>query len=138
MSAIAQNIDSTHKKKVLIVDDSSTIRRQVASVLIEAGFDVMEAGDGVDGAERIRATPDLALVLCDVNMPRLNGLEMLESLSADIQARSLPVVMLTTEGEPQAILRAKQAGARAWIVKPFKEHLLVGAVRKLTEARAGG
>jgi two-component system chemotaxis response regulator CheY len=138
MSAIAQNIDSTHKKKILIIDDSSTIRRQVASVLIGAGFDVMEAADGVDGAERIRTTLDLALVLCDVNMPRLNGLEMLESLSADVQARSLPIVMLTTEGEPQAILRAKQAGARAWIVKPFKEHLLVGAVKKLTEARGGG
>jgi two-component system chemotaxis response regulator CheY len=138
MSASAQNIDSPHKKKVLIIDDSSTIRRQVASVLMGAGFDVMEAGDGVDGAERIRTTLDLALVLCDVNMPRLNGLEMLESLSADIQARSLPIVMLTTEGEPQAILRAKNAGARAWIVKPFKEHLLVGAVKKLTEARAGG
>jgi two-component system, chemotaxis family, chemotaxis protein CheY len=104
-------------------------------VLIGAGFEVMEAGDGVDGAERIRGTPDLALVLCDVNMPRLNGLEMVESLSAELQARSLPIVMLTTEGEPQAILRAKKAGARAWIVKPFKEHLLVGAVRKLTETR---
>ena len=136
MPAIAQNIDSTKKKKVLIIDDSATIRRQVATVLIGAGFEVMEAGDGVDGAERIRATLDLALVLCDVNMPRLNGLEMVESLSAEIQARSLPIVMLTTEGEPQAILRAKKAGARAWIVKPFKDHLLVGAVKKLTDGQA--
>jgi two-component system, chemotaxis family, chemotaxis protein CheY len=121
------------KKKVLIIDDSVTIRRQVTSALTGAGFDVLEAADGVDGADCIRGRADLALVLCDVNMPRLNGLEMLESVGEEIAAKSLPVVMLTTEGEPQAILRAKKAGARAWIVKPFKEHLLVSAVKKLTQ-----
>ncbi|HEY8942944.1 MAG TPA: response regulator, partial [Polyangiaceae bacterium] len=95
---------------------------------------VLEAADGIDGADCIRGRSDLSLVLCDVNMPRLNGLEMLESVGEEISAKSLPVVMLTTEGEPQAILRAKKAGARAWIVKPFKEHLLVSAVKKLTQA----
>lgn len=124
------------KKKILIIDDSATIRRQVASVLSVAGFDVVEASDGVDGADQIRASSDLALVLCDVNMPRLNGLEMLETLAEEISKKSLAVVMLTTEGEPQSILRAKKAGARAWIVKPFKEHLLVGAVKKLTQIGA--
>ena len=122
--------------KILIVDDSATIRRQVVSGLGAAGFEVVEAADGIEGAERIRAGSDLALVLCDVNLPRSNGLEMLESLRDEIASRRLPVVMLTTEGEPQAIARAKKAGARAWIVKPFKAHLLVGAVRKLTEPSA--
>jgi two-component system chemotaxis response regulator CheY len=121
-------------RKVLVIDDSATIRRQVSSVLTQAGFEILEAVDGIDGAAQIRANADLALVLCDINMPRLNGLDMLESLSEEIAAKSLPVVMLTTEGEPSAMARAKKAGVKGWIVKPFKEPLLVGAVKKLTGA----
>ena len=98
------------------------------------GFLVLEASDGLDGAERIRADADLALVICDVNMPRMNGLDMLESLKQEIADRHLSVVMLTTEGQPEAMARAKKSGAKGWIVKPFKEHLLLGAVQKLTQS----
>jgi two-component system chemotaxis response regulator CheY len=121
-------------RKVLVIDDSAMVRRQVSSVLAQAGFEMLEAVDGVDGAAQIRANADLALVLCDINMPRLNGLDMLESLAEEIAAKSLPVVMLTTEGEPSAMARAKKAGVKGWIVKPFKEPRLVGAVKKLTGA----
>jgi two-component system chemotaxis response regulator CheY len=120
------------RKKVLIIDDSASVRRQVSAVLVQAGFEVLEAMDGLDGAEQIRAETDLGLVICDVNMPQLNGLDMLESLKEEIALRGLPVVMLTTEGQPDAMARAKGLGAKGWIVKPFKEHLLVGAVKKLT------
>lgn len=96
---------------------------------------MLEAVDGVDGAEQIRAQLDLALVICDVNMPRMNGLDMLDSLHAEIAQRQLPVVMLTTEGQPEAMARAKKSGAKAWLVKPFKDHLLLGAVQKLTQSR---
>jgi two-component system, chemotaxis family, chemotaxis protein CheY len=123
-------------KKVLIIDDSSSVRRQVCGVLSAAGFQMLEATDGVDGAEQIRAQLDLALVICDVNMPRMNGLEMLDALQAEIARRQLPVVMLTTEGQPEAMARARKAGAKGWIVKPFKEHLLLGAARKLTQVAA--
>jgi len=122
------------QKKVLIIDDSSSVRRQVAGALTAAGFHVLEASDGVDGAEQIRAQSDLALVICDVNMPRMDGLAMLDSLQAEIARRQLPVVMLTTEGQPEAMARAKKSGAKGWIVKPFKEHLLLGAVQKLTQS----
>lgn len=121
-------------KSILIIDDSASVRRQVAGVLSPAGFQVLEATDGVDGAEQIRAKADLALVLCDVNMPRMNGLDMLETLQSEITRRQLPVVMLTTEGQPEAMARAKKCGAKGWIVKPFKEHLLLGAVQKLTHS----
>lgn len=121
-------------RKVLIIDDSASIRRQVTTVLSQAGFEMLEAVDGLDGAAQIRSNADLALVLCDINMPKLNGLDMLESLTEEIAAKSLPVVMLTTEGEPAAMARAKKAGVKGWIVKPFKELLLVGAVKKLTGA----
>lgn len=120
------------RKKVLIIDDSVSVRRQVSGVLAQAGFEVLEATDGLNGADQIRAQSDLALVICDVNMPKLNGLDMLESLKDEIAGRALPVVMLTTEGQPDAMARAKRSGAKGWIVKPFKEHLLVGAVKKLT------
>jgi two-component system chemotaxis response regulator CheY len=120
------------RKKVLIIDDSASVRRQVSGVLVQAGFEVLEATDGLNGADQIRTQSDLALVICDVNMPKLNGLDMLESLKDVIAGRSLPVVMLTTEGQPDAMARAKRSGAKGWIVKPFKEHLLVGAVKKLT------
>jgi two-component system chemotaxis response regulator CheY len=121
-------------RKVLVIDDSAMVRRQVSNVLTQAGFEMLEAVDGIDGAEQIRANADLALVLCDINMPRMNGLDMLESLTAEIAAKSLPVVMLTTEGEPSAMARAKKAGVKGWIVKPFKEPMLIGAVKKLTGA----
>jgi two-component system chemotaxis response regulator CheY len=120
-------------KKVLIIDDSSSVRRQLSAALGKAGFVVLEAADGVDGAEQIRAETDLALVICDVNMPRLSGLDMLERLQHEIAERQLPVVMLTTEGQPEAMTRAKKWGAKGWIVKPFKEQLLLGAVQKLTQ-----
>ena len=119
-------------KKILIIDDSSSVRRQVAGALTTAGFEVLEAADGVDGAAQIRGQTDLALVICDVNMPRMNGLDMLDDVRGELASRSLPVVMLTTEGQPEAMARAKKSGAKGWIVKPFKEHLLLGAVRKLT------
>jgi two-component system chemotaxis response regulator CheY len=119
-------------KKVLIVDDSRTVRQQVALALSSAGFEVVEAQNGREGLERIDATPDLAMALCDVNMPEMNGLELLEALRASGKIISLPVVMLTTEGTVAHIERAKKAGAKGWIVKPFKDHQLVAVARKLT------
>jgi len=119
-------------KKILIVDDSSSIRQQVSAVLVGAGFSIIEAADGVEGAERIHDCLDLSLVICDVNMPRLGGLEMLDSIKDELKRRSLPVVMLTTEANAEAIAQAKRAGAKGWLVKPFKEQLLVAVAKKLT------
>ena len=119
-------------KKVLIVDDSATIRQQVRAALASAGFDVVEASDGTEGAETINRLADLAAVICDVNMPRMGGLEMLEVVKKDPKHTGLPVVMLTTEGQHELIQRAKAAGAKGWIVKPFKPDLLLAAIRKLT------
>jgi two-component system chemotaxis response regulator CheY len=121
-------------KKVLIVDDSRTVRQQLGIVLTEAGYEVVEASDGLDGAEKIAASSDLAMVICDVNMPRMNGIEMLTFLKQDPKHANLLVLMLTTEGQPALIARAKAAGARGWIVKPFKPDLLLGTVRKLVGA----
>jgi len=120
------------KKKILVVDDSATVRQQVSLALGQAGFEVVEAADGVEGGEKIRGTDDIAMVVCDVNMPRMNGIEMLEDVAADIKSKGISVVMLTTEGQPALIKKAKEAGAKGWIVKPFKAEQLVGAAKKLT------
>lgn len=120
-------------KKILIVDDSATIRQQVGLALRHAGYTTAEAADGVQGLE-VLEEGGFDLVICDVNMPRMNGLEMLEALKRNPNHSALPVVMLTTEGQPALVGRAKKGGAKGWIVKPFKPELMIAAVRKL----AGG
>jgi two-component system chemotaxis response regulator CheY len=119
-------------KKIIVIDDSQTIREQVATTLRKAGFEIVEAVDGVDGTEVIERTPDAALAICDVNMPKKNGRELLEGLRDSGRTNVLPVLMLTTEGQPQLIERARKAGAKGWLVKPFKADLLLAAVKKLT------
>jgi two-component system chemotaxis response regulator CheY len=121
-------------KKILVVDDSATVRQQVGLALTQAGFDIVEAVDGLDGVDKMNQVTDISLVICDVNMPRMNGLEMLEKVHADKKHMTVPVVMLTTEGQPELVERAKKAGAKGWIVKPFKAELLVAAAKKLTAA----
>jgi two-component system chemotaxis response regulator CheY len=118
------------KKKVLVVDDSSTVRQQVAQVLTQVGFEVLEATDGQLGAEMIDKEA-LAVVICDVNMPRMNGIEMVTTVKSRPQHAALPILMLTTDGQPALIKRAKEVGARGWMVKPFNPNQLVAAVKKL-------
>ena len=119
---------------VLVVDDSLMVRQQVSRALTGAGFSIVEACDGLDAHEKFAATPDVRLIVLDVNMPRMNGIEFLERLAT--MSRTTPVVMLTTEGQPELIQRAKALGAKGWIVKPFKPELLVAAAKKLTASAA--
>lgn len=119
-------------KKVLIVDDSRTIREQVTAALAPAGFDVHEAEDGLEALGKIKTISDLALIFCDLNMPRMNGLEMLHE-AGKLQETKVPhIVMLTSEGRTDLIDQAKKAGARGWLVKPFRPEHLVAVARKLT------
>jgi two-component system chemotaxis response regulator CheY len=120
-------------KKILVVDDSATVRQQVSLALTQAGYAVVEAADGQEGLAMLDKG-DVAMVICDVNMPRMGGLDMLENLRRDPRHAAVPVVMLTTEGHPGLVERAKKAGARGWIVKPFKAELMISAVSKLLGA----
>src|SRR6478609_6923110 len=85
-------------KKILVIDDSETIRQQVRQALAATGYEIIEAVDGIDGLEKLRALADLDIALCDVNMPRMNGLDMI----AEVQRTGpkFPILMLTTEGQP--------------------------------------
>lgn len=122
-------------KKILVVDDSETVRRQVRQALAAGGYTIVECMDGQQGLETIRASTDLGLVLCDVDMPRMNGLEMVTELSR--LGNTVPILMLTTEGDPALVQRARAAGCKGWIVKPFKPELLVAAVTKFVPAGGG-
>jgi len=114
------------RKKVLVVDDSHSVREHVASALSDSGFDIVEACDGIDALEKLNAETNVALVFCDVNMPRMNGLDLIAEVKRTAKYADLPIVVLTTEGRPDLVRRAKEAGAKLWIVKPFKpEHLLM-------------
>jgi two-component system chemotaxis response regulator CheY len=121
-------------KKVLVVDDSPTVRQQVGLALQQAGFETLEAADGAAGLAMIKTDPTIGMVILDVNMPHMNGLEMLEAVKATGRHAALPIIMLTSEGQQGLLDRAKKAGARGWIVKPFKADLLVVTVRKLLVA----
>jgi len=111
---------------ILVIDDSMLIRQQVSRALTAAGYTVVLATDGQDALDKLAATPEISAAVCDINMPRMNGIEFLEQVGA-----KLAVVMLTTEGQPELVTRAKELGAKGWLLKPFKPELLVAAARKL-------
>lgn len=119
-------------KKILIVDDSKTIRQQVSFALSKGGYNVVEAEDGQLGLEKLKGEADVAMVISDVNMPNMNGIEMVQAISKDDSINKVPIIMLTTEGSGELIAQAKEAGAKGWLVKPFKPDQLLAAVAKLT------
>jgi two-component system chemotaxis response regulator CheY len=121
--------------KILCIDDSQMVRAQVKRAL-GPSFTLVEAVDGMDALEKLQANTDIALIICDVNMPRMSGLEFLESKAGNAGISAIPVVMLTTEGQQEMIQKAKSLGARGWVVKPFKPESLVAIAKKVTGVAA--
>ena len=124
--AIAANM-----KRVLVVDDSPTVRELVRTTLEGGGFETVEACDGSEGMAVLNADNEIALVISDVNMPVMGGLDFLDQFVSSGRSKLVPFVLLTSEALPSMIERAKKSGAKGWIVKPFKPVLLLSAVRKL-------
>lgn len=121
-------------REVLIIDDSPTMRMLVGfSIGAYADCVLREAGDGVEGLNALRThTPDL--IICDINMPRMNGFDLIEAVRAEPRWAKLPIVVLTTEGSQEDIRRGMSAGATAYLVKPFQPAKLHGIVDKLFES----
>ena len=117
--------------KILVVDDSGTVRSLLRIELEGAGYEVIEAMDGQNGLEAIQSNSDIDLVLCDVNMPRMDGVMMVEAVHRDEDLRGVPIFMLTTESNESMIARGKAAGVVAWIVKPFNVPKLLAAIEKV-------
>lgn len=115
---------------ILTVDDSPSIRQIVGFTLRQAGYQVLEAGDGHEALAKIGGNPP-AMVITDLNMPNMDGIELIRSLRNHPACRFVPIVMLTTESQPERKLAGKAAGATGWIVKPFSREQLVAVVQKL-------
>jgi CheY-like chemotaxis protein len=116
-------------KKVLVVDDSKLLHRIFELMLRNCA--VVHAGDGVEGLERLGQQPDVDLILLDMNMPRMNGLEFLAQVKADPAKAKIPVIVITTEGKEADAERGIQAGASAYLRKPFKNEELMAAIDKV-------
>ncbi len=118
--------------RVLVVDDSETIRLKAKETLESAGFEVIGAESGTTGMAAYREHQDLNLVLLDLNMPGISGLALLEWVRREKREHTPPVVMMTTEMAPALMERAKRAGAAGWVIKPFNPEQLVSVAKRLT------
>jgi two-component system, chemotaxis family, chemotaxis protein CheY len=116
-------------KKIMVVDDSNAIRQSLVFTLKGAGYEVVEASNGFD-ALRLMKEHSIGLFISDINMPEMDGITLLKKIKEDKDNKHTPVIMLTTEAGGDMITEGKEAGARAWVIKPFNPDQLIGAVKK--------
>ncbi|KXG87798.1 response regulator [Agrobacterium bohemicum] len=115
---------------ILTVDDSASIRMTTKIALTNAGYHVTEAVDGADGLTKAKAG-SFDIIVTDLNMPNMNGLEMIEALRQSPAHTGIPIIFLTTESDADMKARAKAAGATGWVTKPFDPENLVKIVKKV-------
>ena len=118
------------KKKILTVDNSSSVRQMVKMTLSQAGYDIVEAGNGQEGLDSAKRAP-MDMVVTDLNMPVMNGLGLIRELRKLPAYRGVPILFLTTESDAEVKKEAKAAGATGWITKPFQQDQLVALVKKV-------
>ena len=115
-------------KCILVVDDSETVRQVLQLTLANAGFDVVEAEDGLEALDKL-AHNSVDMMITDLNMPNMDGLDLIKKVREDGTHRFTPIVMLTTESSEEKKLAGREAGASGWIVKPFKPEQLLKVVK---------
>jgi two-component system chemotaxis response regulator CheY len=120
--------------KILLVDDSETLRTQVVKLLTSKGHSVVESVDGIKGLEALNGNKDIKLIICDVNMPNMDGLTMCSRVAADPNMSRIPIFMLTTEASPDLKEKGKAAGVKAWLLKPYIEEKLIAVVERILAA----
>jgi len=116
--------------RILTVDDSRTMRGMLRMALVSAGFNVIEAVDGEHGLE-VLIQNGADVIITDINMPKLDGFGFIEAVRETAAHRATPILVLTTESDPEKKNRARNAGATGWIVKPFSPEKLVDAIRRV-------
>ena len=117
-------------KKILTADDSPSMRQMVAFTLKEAGYDVVEAEDGVDALNKLKADK-VDMVITDLNMPNMDGLQLIEAIRGIPDYKFIPIIMLTTESDESKKRAGKSVGATGWLVKPFKPPQLTAVIKKV-------
>ena len=120
-------------KTIMIVDDSASIRQVVGIALRSAGYDVLEGSDGKDALARLTGQK-VHLIISDVNMPNMDGISFVKAVKQLPNYKFTPVIMLTTESQEAKKAEGQAAGAKAWVVKPFKPEQMLAAVEKLVLA----
>lgn len=118
------------EKCIMTVDDSSSVRQMVAFTLKGAGYAVIEAIDGLDALAKADGA-SINMVLTDLNMPNMDGIELIKNLRANPAYKFIPIIMLTTESQDSKKEAGRSAGATGWIVKPFKPNQLLAVVKKV-------
>ncbi len=118
--------------KVLAIDDSRTIRHLLSATLVDAGFEVVTADDGVDGVDAFQDA-EADVVITDINMPNMDGFGVINSIRQGDVNNKVPILVLTTESGDDLKMRARDAGATGWIVKPFDDVSLISALKRVTE-----
>lgn len=114
----------------MTVDDSASVRQMVSFTLREAGYDVIEACDGKDALGKIQGN-QLNLIVTDLNMPNMDGIELIKNVRASATHKFVPIIMLTTESQDSKKAEGKAAGATGWIVKPFRPEQLLAVIKKV-------
>lgn len=117
-------------KKILVVDDSESIREAIDMALTGAGYQVHKAIDGLDGVKTL-GDKSFDLVITDLNMPNMDGISLVQEIRKNDKTKFLPVLILTTESQNSKRMEARNAGATGWIVKPFVKDQLIGVVKKV-------
>jgi two-component system chemotaxis response regulator CheY len=117
-------------KTVMVVDDSASLRAVVSMALKGAGYDVLEGADGKDALAKLDGRK-VNLIISDLNMPNMDGLSFLKAVKALPNYKFTPFIMLTTESQESKMKEGQAAGAKAWVVKPFKPDQMLTAVAKL-------
>jgi len=117
-------------KSILIVDDAVSMRGLVAMTLRNAGYEVIEASDGKDAINKLESKR-VNLIITDLNMPNMDGITLIKTVKSMQLYKFIPIIMLTTESQAEKKLEGQKAGAKAWIVKPFKPETLLDVVKKI-------
>jgi two-component system, chemotaxis family, chemotaxis protein CheY len=110
--------------RALVIDDSTTMRRILGGILRQLGFEITEAGNGCEGLERLRQSPNTCVVLVDWNMPEMDGLTFVRAVRADPAYQSVRLMMVTTEADLSRVATALDAGADEYVMKPFTEDVI--------------
>ena len=117
--------------RALVIDDSRTVRTIIRKILTEVGLEVVEAGNGREGLDQLQRISDVDLILIDWNMPEMNGLEFVIAVRSDRAFDAVRIMMVTTETEQGQVIRALEAGANEYLMKPFTKDVLVAKLSLL-------
>ena len=121
-------------KTIMVVDDSFTLRQVLSMNLKKAGYEVVEAEDGRDALNKLSGAR-VDMIICDVSMPNMDGITFLKELKERPEYAYVPKIMLTTESQQDKKMEGKEAGAKAWIVKPFSSSQMLEAINQVLKRK---